>query len=116
KKLRVLLGVFLALFAFVFFFERHQPTTEEAAQAKKRLLSFKPEDVAALTIERPDLQPVVLTRLRASRWRIDAKPAGLADTGTVGARVSDLSRMEVLGATWTSFDPQEFGLATPKAT
>src|SRR5512143_435873 len=116
KKLLVLLGVFLALFGFVVLFERHQPTTEEAAQSKKRLLSFKPEDVASLSIERPDLLPVVVSREGPTRWRLDGKPAGPADSSSVDALVNDLSRMELLGDVRTSFDPKEFGLDAPRAT
>jgi hypothetical protein len=115
KKLLILLGVFLALFAFVLLFERHQPTTDEAQQTKKRLVSVKPEDVAAVKIERPDLAPVVLAR-DGTRWRLDAKPASPADTTSVDALVGDLCRLEMLGEARTSFDPKEFGLDTPKAT
>jgi hypothetical protein len=116
RKLLVLLGVFLALFAFVILFERHQPTTDESAQSKKRLLSFKPEDLTEVTIERPGLLPIHLTRVGTTRWRLEGKPSGPADSGTVDALVSDLSRMEILGEPRTSFDPKEFGLDAPKAT
>src|SRR5512135_992359 len=115
RKLLVLTGVFLALLAFVVFFERKQPTSEERARAAKRLADFKTDDVASVTIERPDLPKVELVRKEKGRWTVLNPPASPADGFAADALVSDLARLEVVGETSTSFDPKEYGLDAPKA-
>jgi hypothetical protein len=115
KKLLVLTAVFLALLAFVVFFERKQPTSDERAKAAKRLVDFKADDVASLTLERPDLPKVELVRKDKGRWTVTNAPASPADGFAADALVSDLGRLEVVGETRTGFDPKEFGLDAPKA-
>lgn len=112
KKLLILTGVFAALLAFVVFFERHQPTSEEAAKAKKRLVDFKKDDVSALTVERPDLPKLELKKGAGGRWMLAGEPA---DAVTVDALVGDLGRLDVVGEIRTEFDAKEFGLDVPKA-
>lgn len=114
KKLVVLSLVFLGLLAFVVFYERFQPTSEEAAQARRRLLDFKSEDVTAIAIERPDLPDVQLVKSGA-RWTLAGEKGGAADATTVDALVADLARLEVVGETRAGFDAKEFGLDKPKA-
>lgn len=113
RKLLVLSGVFLALLAFVVFFERHQPTSEEAARARKKLLDFEPAEAVTLTVERPDLPKVALARGPEDRWLVGGEPA---DAATVDGLVADLARLDLVGETRTEFDPKEFGLDAPKAT
>ena len=115
KKLLVLTGVFLVLLAFVVFFERKQPTSEERAKAGKRLADFKADDVVSVAIERPDLPKVELTRREKSRWTVTNPPASAADGFAAENLVGDLARLEVVGETRTSFDPKEYGLDAPKA-
>ncbi len=115
RKLLVLTGVFLALLAFVVFFERKQPTSEERAKAAKRLADFKPDDVVSVTIERPDLPKVELVRKEKGRWTVVNAPSSPADGFAADNLVSDLARLEVVGETRTGFDPKEFGLDAPKA-
>jgi hypothetical protein len=114
KKLLVLTGIFLALFAFVFFYERNQPTSEERAAARKRLLDFKAEDVAAVVVERPDLPKVELKRMAAGRWSVQADPPGRADSFTADNLISDLGRLELVGEVQSRFDPKEYGLDAPR--
>ena len=75
RKLLVLTGVFVALLAFVVFFERKQPTSDERAKAAKRLADFKAEDVVSVTLERPDLPKVELVRKDKGRWTVANAPA-----------------------------------------
>ncbi len=114
KKLLILTGVFLALLAFVVFFERHQPTSEEAAQAKRRLLDFKAEDVKEMVVERPDLPKVELLRAGGS-WVLKGANGGAADKVTADSLAADLARLDVVGEVRSDFDPKEFGLDAPKA-
>lgn len=115
KKLLVLTGVFLALLAFVVFFERKQPTSEERARAAKRLADFRTDDVVSATIERPDLPKVELVRKEKGRWTVTNPPPSPADGFAADNLMSDLARLEVVGETRTGFDPKEYGLDAPKA-
>ncbi len=114
KKLLVLTGVFFALFAFVFFYERNQPTSSERAEAKKRLLDFKPHDVSEVVLERPDLPKVELKKGPGGTWTLEGDPPGRADTFVADSLVSDLSRLELVGEAETRFDPKEYGLDVPR--
>ena len=111
KKLLILTAVFLALLAFVVFYERFLPTSEEAAKARKKLIDFKAETLSALTIERPDLPKVELKKA-GDRWLLAGEPA---DGAIASALVADLGRLDVVGETRSSFDPPELGLDVPRA-
>lgn len=115
RKLLVLTGVFVALLAFVVFYERFQPTSEEREKARKRLLDFKAEDVTALTVERKDLPKIVLTRRGERLWSLAGPPAYPADPAVVDPLLGDLGRLDVEGEARTSFDPKETGLDAPRA-
>jgi hypothetical protein len=111
KKLLILTAVFLALLGFVVFYERFQPTSEEAAQAHRKLVDFKADAVSAITIERTDLPKVELTKPGKS-WLLAGEPA---DGAVVSAVIADLGRLDLVGETRTAFDPKEFGLDAPRA-
>ena len=114
RKLLILTGVFLALLAFVVFWERHQPTSEEKAKSNKRLFDLDAKEVASLSIERPDQQPVALSR-KDGRWVLEGPKGGAADATTADGLVSDLARLDLLGEPRSEFDPKEYGLDAPKA-
>jgi hypothetical protein len=114
RKLLILTGVFFALLAFVVLWERHQPTSEERAKAKKRLLDLDAKAVAGLAIERPDLPRVELSR-KDGLWVLEGPKGGAADGVTADGLVSDLVRLDLLGETREKFDPKEYGLDAPKA-
>jgi hypothetical protein len=114
KKLLVLTGIFLALFAFVFFYERKQPTSEERAQARKRLLDFRAEDVTSVAVERPDLPRFELNKKGPGKWTLAADPPGRADAFAADNLVADLGRLELVGEAREPFDPKEYGLDAPR--
>lgn len=115
KKLLVLSAIFLVLFLFVVLFERHQPTSEEVARARRNLVTLKAEDVTAVTVERPDLPKLELKREK-DRWTLASSPGGPADKQTADTLLSDLARLETLEEPRKQFDPKEYGLDAPKAS
>lgn len=114
RKLLILTGVFLALLAFVVFWERHQPTSEESAKASKRFFELDAKEVASLSFERPGQQPVTLAR-KDGRWILEGPKGGAADATTADGLVADLARLDLLGEARSKFDPKEYGLDAPKA-
>ena len=114
RELLILTGVFLALLAFVVLWERHQPTSEERAKARRKLLDLDPKEVARLVIERPDQPKVELAR-KDGRWVLEGPKGGAADAVTADGLAADLSRLDLVGETRERFDPKEHGLQTPKA-
>ncbi len=114
RKLLVLTAIFAALLGFVVLYERHQPSSEEAARARKKLIDFKAEDVVSLAIERPDLPRVEVKKLEG-KWALVTEPGGPAEAGTIDALLGDLSRLDLVGEVRKDFDPKEFGLDQPKA-
>lgn len=113
RKLLILTGVFLALLAFVVFWERHLPTSEERAKAQQRLFDLDVQKVVGLSLERSGQQPVTLSR-KGGRWVLEGPKGGAADAGTADGLVADLARLDLLGETRSKFDPKEYGLDAPK--
>ncbi len=114
RKLLILTGVFFALLAFVVLWERHQPTSEAKAKAKRRLVDLDAKEVAALVLERPDLPKVELSR-KDGRWVLEGPKGGAADAVTADGLAADLARLDLLGETRSGFDPKDYGLDAPKA-
>src|SRR5512133_780317 len=98
RKLLILTAVFLALLAFVVLWERHLPTPEERAKAKKRLMDLDAKEVAGLVLERPGQPKVELTR-KDGRWLLGGSKGGAADAATADGIASDLARLDLLGET-----------------
>ncbi len=113
RKLLILTGVFFALLAFVVFWERHQPTSDEAAKARKRLVELDPKEVSRLVLERTDQAKVELVR-KDGRWSLEGPKGGAADAVTADGLAADLARLDLLGETRTKFDPEAHGLAEPR--
>ncbi|MCK6683087.1 MAG: DUF4340 domain-containing protein [Thermoanaerobaculia bacterium] len=115
KKLIILTGIFLALPSFVVFFERHQPTSEESAKARKKLLDFKADTLEKLTLDRGEQGKIELVKTDG-RWSLTGSASGAADQSVVDSLVSDLNRLDIVGEVRKEFDPKEFGLDVPRAT
>ena len=113
RKLLILTGVFFALLAFVVFWERHQPTSDEAAKARKRLVELDPKEVSRLVVERADQAKVELVR-KDGRWSLAGPKGGAADAVTADGLAADLARLDLLGETRAEFDPEAHGLASPR--
>jgi uncharacterized protein DUF4340 len=137
RSLLVLTLVVAALGAFVWFYERKQPTTDEAkAQEKKVLGGIEADNVSAVTIARdgstlrlvkeggakpaaaekketkPDEPPPYAP---PADWRMTAPLAARADRTSVDGLLSSLLGLEK-ARTFEKGDRKEYGLAPPAAT
>ncbi len=115
RKLLVLTGVVVALFAFIFFFERKMPTTAERQQ-KGDLHWDLPEDrVERIRLDR-GTDTVELAK-SGDAWNLVRPEAYPADTSTAGELASELADLKNPGGEPASDGkPEDYGLAKPGAT
>ena len=139
KTLLVLALVTFALGAFIFFYEKDLPSTDERAELAKKVLRLEDEDVETLLIEWDD-QSVQLERQRPSTggydgadnagadgvedggvslgssdgWRIASPLDARADRAAVDSLVDSLAGLESSRAL-EDFDRSELGLDEPRA-
>jgi Domain of unknown function (DUF4340) len=116
RKLIILTALVVALFAFVYLFERKMPTTEESAK-KGDLVWELPEDhIEAIRLERPGGVPVELARTGpASSWRLVKPDAYPADSAAVSDLLSQLARLRRSGGDSSEAKPDDYGLQSPSA-
>jgi hypothetical protein len=116
KNLLVLAAIVLAVGAYIFFFERHQPSTEEAAkQAEKVLPELAADDVISIVVDGREGR--VKLEKSEDEWRLVEPFAYPADASKVSSALSALTgleadrRLPAAGA-----DPAEYGLDEPVLT
>ncbi|MDQ5857248.1 MAG: DUF4340 domain-containing protein [Acidobacteriota bacterium] len=115
RKLLVLTGVVVALFAFIFFLERKMPTTAERQQ-KGDLHWDLPEDrVERIRLERGG-ETVELAK-SGDAWKLVLPEAYPADSFAAGELASELADLKNPGGEPASEGkPEDYGLVKPVAT
>jgi hypothetical protein len=78
----ILLVIAAALFAFMFFYERHQPTTRDAMELDAAVMVFNPEIIDGILISNNESQ-IKLHSVNGV-WQMDAPVADRADLNAVG--------------------------------
>lgn len=125
KTLLVMLALVLGLGAFIWFFEKDVPSTEERqAQDKKLLGALKPEDVTAVTIvqagktvrlERPAKATPAKGETPPERpWKLVQPLTARADRFAVDRLLDSLANL-ARDRTLDASDRKELGLETPRA-
>ncbi len=117
RKLIVLTALVVALFAFVYLFERKMPTTEERAR-KGDLVWELPEDhIEAIRLDRPG-GSLELARTGPTSWRLVKPDSYPADSSAVSDLLSQLARLRRAGGDSSEAKPDDYGLKSPsgKAT
>ncbi len=131
RTLLILLAVVLVLGAFIWFYERRLPSSEERAELSKKVLQLKKEDVTAVTIDAQKggvrLERVALAKREkprfekgapppaSSEWRLVRPLAARADAFAVDRLLEALSALEK-SRTLEGADPKAVGLDKPRAT
>jgi hypothetical protein len=115
KNLVILAAVVLAVAAYVFFFERHQPTSEEAQQeAEKVLRDFDRDDVQTIVIEGGAGR--VRLEKTGEEWRLREPLDFPADESMVSSTLGSLANLSAdRRLASTEVDPIEYGLEEPVA-
>lgn len=128
RTLIVLAVLVLVLGAFIWFFERDLPSTEERAEKAKLALPVEEDEVTAVVIERSGAR-VRLARDAADReaasddgaaapareWRLEEPLQARANRTSVDSLVSALTSLE-RERVLDEADPEAVGLAEPRAT
>ncbi|HVT57627.1 MAG TPA: DUF4340 domain-containing protein [Thermoanaerobaculia bacterium] len=140
RTLLVLLALVLGLGAFIRFYERSQPSSEERARRAKHVLDFKKDQVTRLRIDAGGAQ-VLLERRRppapaggagkkagqsaaaggpgaggqAAEWRLLRPVAAPADASAIDRLLDDLNNLEQSRVLDTVV-PADAGLDKPRAT
>ena len=115
KNLLILAAIVLVVFAYIVFFERHRPTSDEAASAaEKVLLDFEQDDVAAILIERGESR--VLLEKTGEEWYLREPLDFPADESIVSSTLGSFANLTAdRRLTAEEVDPIEYGLDAPVA-
>ena len=120
RTLAALFVLVAGLLAFIWFFERDLPSSEERVVLEKRVLRLEAEAVQGLTLDRNG-NSVRLERVAQAAgaeedeasWRLGDPLDALADRVAVDQLVDELIGLEK-DRTLESIDPAELGLAEPR--
>lgn len=94
KSLAVLAGVVLALGAFIWFFERHQPSTDEARRTADRLFpDLEADQVTGVVVESAE-GTVVIRRSDDGEWRLEQPLVWPADSAAVDGAISAILNLD----------------------
>ena len=97
KKVGVLCAIFLALGAFVYFYEiAGKSEREETKSLEESLLRMKREEITGLEILRPEAEGIILSK-EAQQWVIVHPVETFADGSTVDVLLRDLSQTDKIG-------------------
>jgi hypothetical protein len=116
RNLVILAAIVIAVLAYILLFERHRPTSDEAASAaEKVLLDFERDDVAAILIERGESR--VLLEKTGEEWYLREPLDFPADESIVSSTLGSFANLTAdrrLPAEEVD-DPIEYGLDAPVA-
>lgn len=133
RTLLLLLAVVAGLGAFIWFYERELPSSEERAKLEKRVLSLEKDDVTAVTLqsaagtvrmekvklpaqpEEEEQDEEEIDTTPDTEWRILQPLKARADTFAVDGLLDALTTLEQT-RTLDDVDPGEAGLDRPRAT
>ena len=137
RTLLILFAVVLALSAFIFFYERKLPSSEERTKLGKQMFGFEKDEVTAIAIDSAK-GPVRLERVGgaallsaqkektkakkggdlpepSAEWRLTGPLAARADTFAVDHLLETLGTLEKT-RTMDKVDPKAVGLDQPRAS
>ncbi|HEV2852721.1 MAG TPA: DUF4340 domain-containing protein [Thermoanaerobaculia bacterium] len=121
RTLLILLVLVLGLGAFIGFYERKLPSSEERAELQKKVVKVEKDDVTAIAIDAPKgkvrLERVGTPKPEATtaEWRMVAPLATGADAFAVDRLLESVVSLERT-RTLEEVDPRDVGLDKPRAT
>src|SRR5829696_5213487 len=129
RTLLILLAVVLVLGAFIWFYERELPSSEERAELQRKILAIEKDDVTAVTIDsskgrvRLERAPAPKAAKKdgeetpepATEWRMLEPLATRADTFAVDRLLEAVAALEKT-RTLEDVSPKDVGLDKPRAS
>ena len=115
KKLLALTAVVAALFAFIFFFERRMPTTEERTRKGDLYWDIPEEQVERIELARAG-ETLEFQRAGGAGWKMVRPDKYPADPFAVGSLVTELAEFKRAGGEDANdARPADYGLENPVA-
>lgn len=114
RKLLILTGAVLALFAFIILFERRMPTTDERQRKGPLHWELPADRVESVRLERQD-STLELKKSEAGAWRLVKPQAYPADAFAAADLASQLAVLKRAGGETAGARPEEYGLTPPSA-
>lgn len=113
RSLIIIAALVVAVGAFIFFVERHQPTSDERAERADRVFDrLEPDEVTSIEL-RTGHGPIRLART-GERWRLTAPLDYPADTATVRTLLQALAELDTdRSLAIDEVDPGDYGLDSP---
>ncbi len=118
KTTLILLVITAAVFAYMFFYERKAPTTEEAKRQAQNVVNFSREKIDGIVIQNGDDK--IDLRRRDKRWRLETPIKEQADSSLIENLLLDLESWQkdaTIPAKELEADKSklnEYGLSKPK--
>jgi len=113
RRLAILTGVLVLLFAFVALFERKMPTTQERVDRGDVLWDVNEAKIGRIEIGRDNT--VIAFERDGDAWRMTRPDAYPADAGTLSALLADLARPSREGVASAGSSEPDYGLTAPRA-
>lgn len=118
KTTLVLLAITAAVFAYLFFFERNRPSTEEAARRSQNAINFSRDKINGVVIQNGDDK--IDIRRHDDKWRLEVPIKDQADASLVNNLLLDVESWQkdaAISAKEMEADKNklaDYGLANPK--
>ena len=118
KTTLILLVITAAVFAYMFFYERKAPTTEEAKRQAQNVVNFSREKIDGIVIQNGDDK--IDLRRRDKKWRLETPIKDQADSSLIENLLLDLESWQkdaTIPAKELEADKSklnEYGLSKPK--
>jgi hypothetical protein len=113
RKILVLTGVVLLLFAFIILFERRMPTTEDRQRKGDLHWDLPVDRVDSLRLERQGDATLELKKTDAGAWRLVKPESYPADTFAALDLARELASLKRAGGSTAGMRPEEYGLTPP---
>lgn len=113
RRLAILTGVLVLLFAFVALFERKMPTTQERVDRGDVLWDVNEGRIERIEIGRDNA--VISFERDGDSWRMTRPDVYPADSGTLSALLADLARPAREGIASAGSSEPDYGLTSPRA-
>ncbi|MFA5793789.1 MAG: DUF4340 domain-containing protein [Candidatus Brocadiia bacterium] len=114
KTTVIMLILAVILGAYLYFFERKLPTTDEFTRMEKKILTINPKDVSKIEINKDgSKEPIICIKKEVDYWQMSQPVSTRADHTIIDDITKDIPELEKK-AVITSTNYAEYGLDKPR--